>query len=64
MKSKVKTVDALKLKDKIRKAVLSETVGLTADEEMAFYRESVKTGPFAELFLRLAKKNHVRRKVS
>ena len=64
MKNKVKAIDALKLKDKLQKAVLSETAGLTADEEIAFYRESAKKGPFADLFLRLEKKIAVRRKVS
>jgi hypothetical protein len=62
MKNKGKKLDALELKDKVQKAVLKETANLSADDEIAFYREAARNGPFADLLSRLEKKAKSRRK--
>ena len=64
MKNKGKALDALKLKETVQKAVFKKTAGLSADDEIAFYRESSRNGPFADLLSRLEKKVKSRRKVS
>lgn len=56
MKNKEKFLDALKLKEKIQAKVLNETNGLGSIEEINYYREAAKDGPFADLFSRLEKK--------
>ena len=62
MKNKVKFLDALKLKDEIQAAVLKKTSKLNEKEELAFYHDAVKDGPFAELLTSLKKANIVKQK--
>ena len=62
MNSKVKILDALKLKDEIQAEVLKKTSKLNEQEEVAFYRDAVKDGPFAELLTSLKKANIVKQK--
>ncbi len=64
MKNKEKILDALKLKEKIQAEVLKEIAGLNLNEEIDFYRDAAKEGPFSNLLVRLEKKGKLRRKVS
>jgi hypothetical protein len=64
MKNKEKVLDALKLKERIQAEVLKETEGLSSSEEIEYYRDSAKDGPFSDLLARLDKKGKQRRKAS
>jgi hypothetical protein len=63
-KGKGKGLDALKLKEKIQAEVFKETAGLSSNEEIDYYRDAAKEGPFSDLFARLEKKDKQRRKAS
>lgn len=56
MKNKEEVVDTLKLKAKIQAEVFKETVGLSSSEEIEYYRNAAKEGPFSNLLARMEKK--------
>jgi hypothetical protein len=61
MKDKIKSLDALKLKEAAQTTVLRETAGLSTADEIAYYRKSSRNGRFADLLSRLRKKANSRR---
>ena len=44
--------DALAFKEKVQAELYEATKGMTREEERAFYREAVRTGPLAEWWAR------------
>ena len=62
MKNKEKVLDALKLKEKVQAEVFKETASLSSNQEINYYRDSAKEGPFSDLLVRLEKKGKPRRK--
>jgi hypothetical protein len=64
MKNKEKGLNALKLKERIQAEVFKETAELSSNEEVDYYRDAAKEGPFSDLLARLEKKGKHRRNAS
>lgn len=45
--------DCVKFKGESQEQIRRETEGMTREQEVAYFRESVKRGPFADLWQRL-----------
>ena len=43
-----KDFDCIEMKNKIQEQVYEEIKNLTSEEEIAYYKKSVETGPFSE----------------
>jgi len=48
MNKKKKTFNCVEMKNKIQEQIYDKIKNLSSAEEMAYFRKSVETGPFAE----------------
>ncbi len=51
---KSKAFDCLAFKDQVQSEIYEETKDMSHEEEIAYFREAVQKGPFAELWRKLA----------
>lgn len=56
-KTKNKSVNCVALKNKIQEKLYSQTKNLTHEEEIAFYKNSVATGPLGIWWSKVTTKN-------
>ncbi len=47
------SIDCLAMKDRIQQKIYEEIKDLTPEEEIAYFRRKVESGPFAEMWRRL-----------
>ena len=64
MKAKKKDFDAVEMKCKIQDEIYEEIKNMTPEEEGAYFRKSVETGPFAEKVRRIRQQQQKKQKAS